>query len=212
MATTSSTHLHLHLPLLPLPQPHHRTFLPLPTTLLRRNLRSLTVSVGTDILGDFGARDPFPEEIASNFGEKVIGFSDTEHKILIPNARALALSEQECVPVSSLQAPMAEDEAKKLLRKVVGWKLVDGGRGELKLQCLWKLRDFKCSVELINRICKVVENVGHFPDLHLEQPNQVRAELWTSSIGGLSMNDYIVAAKIDEIKTSDLAPRKRAWA
>lgn len=74
--------------------------------------------MGTDILGDFGARDPFPEEIASNFGEKVIGFSDTEHKILIPNARALALSEQECVPVSSLQAPMAEDEAKKLLRKV----------------------------------------------------------------------------------------------
>ena len=30
--------------------------------------------------------------------------------------------------------------------------------------------------------------------------------------GGLSMNDFIVAAKIDEIKTSDLAPRKRIWA
>ncbi|KAA0055083.1 hypothetical protein IC582_022134 [Cucumis melo] len=212
MATTSSTHLHLHLPLLPLPQPHRPRFSSLPTTLLRRSRRSVTVSVGTDILGDFGARDPFPAEIESNFGDKVIGYSNTEHKILIPNARALALSQQECVPVSSLQAPMAEDEAKMLLKKVVGWKLVDDGSGGLKLQCLWKLRDFKCSVELINRICQVVENVGHFPDLHLEQPNQVRAELWTSSIGGLSMNDYIVAAKIDEIKTSDLAPRKRAWA
>lgn len=30
--------------------------------------------------------------------------------------------------------------------------------------------------------------------------------------GGLSMNDFIVAAKIDQIKTSDLVPRKRAWA
>lgn len=74
--------------------------------------------MGTDILGDFGARDPFPAEIESNFGDKVIGYSNTEHKILIPNARALALSQQECVPVSSLQAPMAEDEAKMLLKKV----------------------------------------------------------------------------------------------
>lgn len=53
----------------------------------------------------------------------------------------------------------------------------------LRLQCLWKLRDFKCGVDLINRIHEVVEVTGHFPDLHLEQPNQVRAELWTASIG-----------------------------
>lgn len=53
----------------------------------------------------------------------------------------------------------------------------------LKLQCLWKLRDFKCGVELINRIYVAVEPTGHFPSLHLEQPNQVRAELWTSSMG-----------------------------
>lgn len=85
--------------------------------------------------------------------------------------------------------------------------------GVLKLQCLWKLRDFKSGVELINRISKVVEAAGgHFPNIHLEQPNQVRAELWTASIGGLSMNDFIIAAKLDEIKTSDLAPRKRVWA
>lgn len=77
------------------------------------------MSVGADKLGDFGARDPFPAEIESNFGEKVVGFSDTEHKILIPNVRALALSQQQCVPVSSLQAPMAEDEAQKLLKKVL---------------------------------------------------------------------------------------------
>ncbi|KAI4338232.1 hypothetical protein L6164_016576 [Bauhinia variegata] len=99
----------------------------------------------------------------------------------------------------------------EVVRQVVGWRLLQEEDG-LKLQCLWKLRDFKCGVELINRICNVVEATGHFPTLHLEQPNQVRAELWTASIGGLSMNDFIVAAKIDEIKTSDLAPRKRVWA
>jgi 4a-hydroxytetrahydrobiopterin dehydratase len=55
--------------------------------------------------------------------------------------------------------------------------------GVLKIRCLWKLRDFKCGVELINRISNVVESAGHFPNIHIEQPNQVRAELWTTSIG-----------------------------
>ncbi|KAK1569305.1 hypothetical protein Q3G72_035206 [Acer saccharum] len=152
--------------------------------------------------------DPFPGEVESGFGEKVLGNVDTEHKILIPNVSALSLAAQRCSP---LHTPMSTDDAHKLLRKVVGWRLLDE-EGGFKLQCLWKLRDFKCGVELVYRIYKVIEATGHFPNLHLEQPNQVRAELWTSSIGGLSMNDFIVAAKIDEIKTSDLVPRKRVWA
>ncbi|GAB4857994.1 Alpha subunit of the F1 sector of mitochondrial F1F0 ATP synthase [Ancistrocladus abbreviatus] len=168
-------------------------------------------AAGPDLLGDFGARDPFPAEIESNFAENVLGNVSTEHKILIPNASALSLSQQECSPISPLQPPMSIDDAQKILLKVVGWRLLDEEEG-LKLQCLWKLRDFKCGVELINRIAKVAEAAGHFPSLHLEQPNQVRAELWTHSIGGLSMNDFIVAAKIDKVKTSDLVPRKRIWA
>ncbi|KAL9273431.1 putative pterin-4-alpha-carbinolamine dehydratase, chloroplastic [Drosera capensis] len=96
-------------------------------------------------------------------------------------------------------------------RQVVGWRLLEEKEG-LKLQCLWKLRDFKCGIELINRVAKVAEEAGHYPSLHLEEPYHVRAELWTPLIGGLSMNDFIVAAKIDEIKTSDLVPRKRVWA
>ncbi|KAD7480313.1 hypothetical protein R6Q59_009100 [Mikania micrantha] len=175
-----------------------------------KTVRTRILAMSPDILGDFGARDPFPAEIESNFSDKV-GYFDTEHKILIPNVAALSLSQQECTPISRLQAPISEDDAKSLLRKVIGWKLVNEN-GILKLECLWKLRDFECGVELINRIFKAVGSTGHFPNIRLEQSNQVKAELWTSSIGGLSMNDFIVASKIDEIKTSDLVPRKRAWA
>ncbi|XP_020229237.1 probable pterin-4-alpha-carbinolamine dehydratase, chloroplastic [Cajanus cajan] len=175
-----------------------------------RRLPSVRATVD-DFLGDFGARDPFPAELESGFGEKVLGYGNTEHKILIPNISALSLSQQDCAPISPLQPPISKDDAQTLVRKVVGWRLVDE-EGALKLKCLWKLRDFKCGVELINRISKVTEAAGHFPNIYLEQPNQVRAELWTASIGGLSMNDFIVASKIDEIKTSDLVPRKRVWA
>ncbi|KVI10034.1 probable pterin-4-alpha-carbinolamine dehydratase, chloroplastic [Cynara cardunculus var. scolymus] len=173
-------------------------------------IRTKRLALGNDSLGDFGARDPFPAEIETNFCDKV-GVYDTEHKILIPTVAAMSLSQQECTPISHLRFPIPEEDAQKLLRKVIGWRLVNED-GKLKLQCLWKLRDFECGVELINRIFKAVGSTGHFPNLHLEQSNQVRAELWTSSIGGLSMNDFIVAAKIDDIRTSDLVPRKRAWA
>lgn len=86
------------------------------------------------------------------------------------------------------------------------------GEGGMRIQCLWKVRNYGCGVELITRIYHVAEAAGHFPNLHLEQPNQVRAELWTASIGGMSTNDFILAAKIDQIKTSDLLPKKRIWA
>jgi 4a-hydroxytetrahydrobiopterin dehydratase len=212
---SSSTHLTLSLPLPTLPKTQQHSHFHLPVAvrdrLRRRQTWTRICALGTDLLGDFGARDPFPEELESNFGEKVLGSVDTEHKILIPVASALSLAEQDCSPVSAFQSPMSFDDAKKLLKKIVGWRLLDE-EGGLKLQCLWKVRDFACGVELINRILKVVEPTGHFPTLHLEQPNQVRAELWTSSIGGLSMNDFIVAAKMDNIKTSDLAPKKRVWA
>lgn len=69
-------------------------------------------------MGDFGARDPFPAEIESGFGDKVLGFSSTEHKILIPNLSALSLSQQECGPVSPLQPPISREDAQKLLKKV----------------------------------------------------------------------------------------------
>ncbi|ONI24896.1 hypothetical protein PRUPE_2G268000 [Prunus persica] len=174
----------LSVPLLSLPRHHHLNLHPnLITVPTRLRLGLRTQALGNDMLGDFGARDPFPAEIASGFGEKVLGNGNTEHKILIPNLSSLSLSQLDCSAVSPLQPPMPEDDAQKLLRKVVGWRLIVGE-----------------------------EAAGHFPNLHLEQPNQVRAELWTSSIGGLSMNDFIVAAKIDDIKTSDLVPRKRVWA
>ncbi|EPS69431.1 hypothetical protein M569_05336, partial [Genlisea aurea] len=165
-------------------------------------------AAGPDLLGDFGGRDPFPAEIETNFGEKISGYENTEHKILIPNTSALSLAEQDCVPASQV---LSEEEAKKLLFKVVGWRIVDEG-GVFKLQGLWKVRDARCGQELIERIKKAVDSTGHAPSLHFQEPNQVVAQMWTSSVGGLSINDFIVAAKIDQIKISDLQPRLRVWA
>jgi 4a-hydroxytetrahydrobiopterin dehydratase len=50
-----------------------------------------------------------------------------------------------------------------------------------------------------NRIAEVAEEDGHHPDLHVEGYRNVSVELWTHAIGGLSENDFILAAKIDQL-------------
>nr|AFJ66216.1 hypothetical protein 34G24.20 [Capsella rubella] len=92
-----------------------------PASRSNRKLDRLTVTrsnLAQDFLGDFGARDPYPEEIASQFGDKVLGCQSTEHKILIPNASVLSLSQLECSPVSPSQPPLSADDARTLLHKV----------------------------------------------------------------------------------------------
>jgi 4a-hydroxytetrahydrobiopterin dehydratase len=54
-------------------------------------------------------------------------------------------------------------------------------------------------VEFFNKVAALAEEEGHHPDLHLEGYRQVAVELWTHAIGGLSENDFIVAAKINQI-------------
>lgn len=174
-------------------------------------LKLVTRAAGGDLLGDFGARDPFPAEIESNFGEKVLGAPGTEHKILIPSGAALSLANKPCSSISPGQPPMSREEATALLRKVVGWRIVEEDDG-LRLQCLWKVKNFTAGIELMERIASVAEAANHHPDLHFEAGNSVRAQIWTHTIGGLSLNDFILAAKMDQINISDLIPRKRFWA
>lgn len=83
-----------------------------------RHRRRVLAMGGADLLGDLGARDPFPEEIESNFGENVVGNTDTLHRILVPNLRALSLAQLSCEAIPPSQPPLADDDAEKLLKKV----------------------------------------------------------------------------------------------
>ncbi|KAL3698451.1 hypothetical protein R1sor_012527 [Riccia sorocarpa] len=160
---------------------------------------------------DWGARDPFPAEIESNFGDKVLGNAGTEHVILIPTSN-LGLSERSCKPVTAGTPSLTEEEAKALLRKVVGWRLISTDQG-LKIFCEWKdLKDFGSGVTLLDRIAVVASAEEHYPELYLMRGNKVRAELTTDSVGGLTENDFILAAKIDKIQTSDVVKKTRFWA
>jgi 4a-hydroxytetrahydrobiopterin dehydratase len=61
------------------------------------------------------------------------------------------------------------------------------------------VKHFQAAMDFFNRVAEVAEEDGHHPDLHLEGYRNVAIELWTHAIGGLSENDFILAAKIDQI-------------
>ena len=91
---------------------------------------------------------------------------------------------------------MTEREALETNKQLDGWMVVDGGH---LLAKSFHFKNFKQTMEFVNQIAAIAEGEGHHPDLTISY-GDVGVELMTHAIGGLSENDFIVAAKIDQIK------------
>ena len=63
----------------------------------------------------------------------------------------------------------------------------------------WQFADFRSAIKALNNVAALAEREQHHPDLHLEGYRRVWIEIFTHAIGGLSENDFILAAKIDAI-------------
>jgi len=84
------------------------------------------------------------------------------------------------------------------------WKIVDAtgvvGTEHARCQRLqkrWKVVNFLEGLDAFRKIAKHAEELGHHPDLHLENYCQVTIEVYTHTIPGLSENDFILASRID---------------
>src|SRR5438270_172495 len=104
------------------------------------------------------------------------------------------LEQRHCQTCENGTTPLGARQAHHMLAEVPGWN-VEGGKLTREL----KLKDFRAALDLVNRIGEVAEAEGHHPDLYLHGWNHVRIDLHTHSIGGLSDNDFILAAKINEL-------------
>ena len=109
------------------------------------------------------------------------------------------LSQRKCKPCEGGVTPLPESAARALLRDVEGWELAADGKAIRKTV---KCKDFLDAVGLIQRIAPVAEAEDHHPDLHLTGYRKLTIELSTHAIGGLSENDFILAAKIDQLLVS----------
>ena len=80
------------------------------------------------------------------------------------------------------------------------WEVSGGGRGA-RLRKTFRFPDFVSALAFVNRIGEVAEREQHHPDILLSW-GRVSLEIWTHAIGGLSENDFILAAKIEELPRS----------
>jgi 4a-hydroxytetrahydrobiopterin dehydratase len=106
------------------------------------------------------------------------------------------LAQKKCRPCEGGVEPYSLEESKAQLTKLQGWRLTDDAK---RIRKEWTAKNFMAALDFFNRIAAVAETDGHHPDLHLESYRKVAVELWTHAIGGLSENDFILAAKIDRL-------------
>ena len=110
------------------------------------------------------------------------------------------LADQKCVPCRGAVLALAEEDVKRLLEKLNGWQAVDNKR----LSKSFRFADFMGAMQLANRIATLAEEQGHHPDL-LVRWGELRIELWTHKIDGLTESDFVLAAKIDRAAAHPLS-------
>jgi len=106
------------------------------------------------------------------------------------------LASQKCVPCESWVPPMTADKVKEMLKQVKGWQSEDN----LKIKKSFKFKDFKESMNFVNRIADLAEKEGHHPNITIIY-NKVVITLTTHFIKGLHENDFRMAAKLDRISS-----------
>ena len=105
----------------------------------------------------------------------------------------MSLLARKCVPCEGDVPRLGSGRIGELLKEVDKWEVRDD-----KLQRTFKFKTFLRAMQFVNRIAEVAEAEGHHPDFSVHY-NRVEVVVWTHAIGGLSENDFIVAAKISAL-------------
>ena len=108
------------------------------------------------------------------------------------------LKEKKCIPCEGGVSPLDLSEIHKYQKKVDDWDIKPN---EKKIYCLeknFKFKNFLDSQNFINKVGEISENEGHHPDISFGW-GYAEIKITTHAIEGLSENDFILAAKIDQI-------------
>lgn len=103
---------------------------------------------------------------------------------------------RKCVPCEGGVPKLTPAEAAEQLTKLKGWTITHQSE---RIRKEWVVKNFMAAMRFFNKVAEVAEAEGHHPDLHIVGYRNVAIEIWTHAIGGLSENDFILAAKIDEL-------------
>ncbi len=107
------------------------------------------------------------------------------------------LTQKKCAPCEGGVDPMTREDFEPYLDQVSQWDIVENDK---KIERNFQFKDFPQALEFVNKVGDIAEDEGHHPDIFIHSWNNVKISLWTHAIGGLSINDFIVATKVDKVK------------
>ena len=118
----------------------------------------------------------------------------------------MKLASMKCEACEGGTKPFDRKRAAGFLRQVKGWKLqtssgfLGAPATTKRIEKEFLFKNFLDAVKFVNKVAKLAESEGHHPDILLYKYKHLRISIYTHSIGGLSVNDFILAAKIDVSK------------
>lgn len=113
------------------------------------------------------------------------------------NENSQCLIDKKCVPCEGGVPVLTNGQEDGFAPLVPQWVLSRGGVHRIVRS--YEFKDFVDAMSFVNKVADVAEEEGHHPNISISW-NKVDLELFTHAIGGLSENDFIVAAKIDTLR------------
>ena len=105
----------------------------------------------------------------------------------------MKLAEKRCIPCEGGMPAFSKSQIAKYKAQLnKGWEVVE----DKKLRKKFKFKNFVESMGFVNQVALIAQAEDHHPDMQVSY-SKVIIELWTHAVGGLSENDFILAAKID---------------
>lgn len=103
---------------------------------------------------------------------------------------------QKCIPCNIGTPTLKPDEINKLSQQLkLDWQV----KNNAQIHREFVFKDFKEALDFVNKVAELAEEEGHHPDLYIHDYKKVLVELMTHKIKGLSENDFILAAKIENL-------------
>ena len=106
-----------------------------------------------------------------------------------------ALADKKCVPCRGDVPPLAGKDLELLSKHLPHWKVVDAHH----ITRAFTFPDFRQALDFVNKVGAIAEEQGHHPDILLSW-GKAEITTWTHKINGLTESDFILAAKIDQLK------------
>ena len=111
----------------------------------------------------------------------------------------MGLDQKSCVPCRGGIPPLTRDEAEKLLQQAAGWELIDDAT---KIRRTFKFDKFVPAMTFAQQVGELAEAEGHHPDITFGW-GYCTVLFYTHKIKGLHENDFIMAAKINELYSAE---------